>query len=769
MFAKGKHYVALLMLLALFISVLAACTEEGDEIVPTAPPAAMENPTNVPTPMMAATTAPTVSPAMTTPSGAADDWQPRDLNVILEGAGASFPAPLYQQWIHEYQEFAPGVQINYQPVGSGQGIENFLSDITDFGGTDEYISDEELAEYGREVFHIPTVLGAVVAAYNLSDVDDLKFSPDTLVDIFLGRITNWSDPAIAEDNPNAMLPNLPITVVHRSDSSGTTSIFTNYLSSVSEEWATQVGSGKSVQWPTGVAGEKNPGVAQAIKQTEGAIGYVELIYALANDLSAPSIQNAAGNYVAPSLATVSEAAAGFLADMPADLRLNIVNPPEGENAYPIAGFTWILVRAEMTDETRAQALTDFLYWVLTEGPSTAEKLGYAPLPDSVQEKAVEKLTRVTVNGTPVFEVPEEAEEPTMMETPPAATTPTTGTATMAGETASDWQPRDLEVILNGAGTSFPAPLYQRWIDEYQDFAPGVQINYQLVGSGQGIENFLSDVTDFGGTDEYISDEELAEYGREVFHIPTVLGAVVTTYNLPDVDDLKFSPDTLVGIFLGNITNWSDPAIAEDNPNAMLPNLPIAVVHRTDDSGTTSIFTNYLSSVSEEWATQVGAGKTVEWPVGTGEENNPGVASAVKQTEGAIGYVELIYALANDLPAPAIQNAAGSYVAPSLETTSEAAAGFLADMPADLRMNIVNPPEGENAYPIAGFTWMLVRAEMADETRSQALTDFLYWTLTEGSATARELGYVPLPDPVRERAIEKLTMVTVNGTSVFEQP
>jgi phosphate transport system substrate-binding protein len=457
----------------------------------------------------------------------------------------------------------------------------------------------------------------------------------------------------------------------------------------------------------------------------------------------------------------------------------------------------------MADETRARALTDFLYWVLTEGPSMAEELGYAPLPDPVRERAIEKLTMVTVNGTSVFEVPGEAEEtpgptpetvpspaattpttgtatmageaegeaeePTMMETLPAATPPTTGTATMAGETASDWQPRDLEVTLDGAGASFPAPLYQRWIHEYQGLAPGVQINYQLVGSGQGVENFLSDVTDFGGTDEYISDEELAEYGREVFHIPTVLGAVVATYNLSDVNDLKFSPDTLVDIFLGNITNWSDPAIAEDNPNATLPNLPITVVHRTDDSGTTSIFTNYLSSVSEEWASQVGSGKTVEWPVGTGGENNPEVASAVKQTEGTIGYVELIYALANDLPAPAIQNAAGSYVEPSLETVSEAAAGFLADMPADLRLNTVNPPEGENAYPIAGFTWVLVRAEMADETRARALTDFLYWALTDGSDTARELGYVPLPDPVRERAIEKLTMVTVNGTSVFEQP
>jgi phosphate transport system substrate-binding protein len=215
--------------------------------------------------------------------------------------------------------------------------------------------------------------------------------------------------------------------------------------------------------------------------------------------------------------------------------------------------------------------------------------------------------------------------------------------------------------------------------------------------------------------------------------------------------------------------WNDPAIAAENPGVTLPNTPITVVHRSDSSGTSSIFTNYLSQISPEWNTNVGAGSTVEWPVGIGAEKNPGVAQAVKQTEGAIGYVELIYAMGNNMPVPAIQNAAGNYVEPNLESTSEAAAGFLNNMPDDLRLNIVNPPEGQNAYPIAGFTWILVRAEMQDATKAQALTDYLYWALTQGDEAAKNLGYAPLPESVREKAIQKLTQVTVNGQSVFQQP
>ena len=338
----------------------------------------------------------------------------------------------------------------------------------------------------------------------------------------------------------------------------------------------------------------------------------------------------------------------------------------------------------------------------------------------------------------------------------------------SGSTAA-FTPRDVTAQLTGSGASFPDPVYQRWIQDYQSVAPNVTINYQSVGSGQGRKDFFGNVTDFGASDKFASDKELSDYGQPVLHIPVVLGAVVATYNLEGVNDLQFSPETLVGIFMGTITNWNDPKIAADNPNAKLPDQPITVVHRSDGSGTTSIWTNYLSSVSSEWKDKVGAGDTVQWPVGQGGEKNPGVAALVKQTPGAIGYVELTYALGNNLPASAVKNAAGQFVKPSVESVSAAAEGFMAQIPDDLRVNIVNPPEGENAYPISGFTWLLVRKEMQDENKAKALTDFIYWALTQGSDTATQLFYAPLPEQVRTKAIDKLTQVTVNGQPVFQQP
>jgi phosphate transport system substrate-binding protein len=285
------------------------------------------------------------------------------------------------------------------------------------------------------------------------------------------------------------------------------------------------------------------------------------------------------------------------------------------------------------------------------------------------------------------------------------------------------------------------------------------------------------VTDFGGTDKYASDAELAAATNattgtlktDVLHIPTVLGSVVATYNLPGVDKLQFSGETLAGIFMGTITTWNDPKIAADNPGVTLPDTEITVAHRSDGSGTTSIFTNYLSSVSPEWKSKVGAGDTVQWPTGQGGEKNPGVAAIVQQTEGGIGYVELIYALSNKLPVPAIKNAGGKYVVPSLESTAAAAAAFLAKTPDDLRVNIVNPPEGADAYPIAGYTWILVAKDQKDEAKAQALTDFLYWALTDGNDAAKSLNYAPLPDSVRQKALAKLTTITVNGKPAFEMP
>jgi phosphate transport system substrate-binding protein len=361
---------------------------------------------------------------------------------------------------------------------------------------------------------------------------------------------------------------------------------------------------------------------------------------------------------------------------------------------------------------------------------------------------------------------------------PAAEAPTAMAApTAAAAATGTFKPRDVTAKLTGSGASFPDPIYQTWIKNYKAVAPNVEINYQSVGSGQGRKDFFGAVTDFGGTDKYASNTELkaatdpttGTLKTDVLHIPTVLGSVVATYNLPGLDKLQFSGETLAGIFMGTITAWNDPKIAADNPGVTLPDTEITVAHRSDGSGTTSIFTNYLSSVSADWKSKVGAGDTVQWPVGQGGEKNPGVAAIVQQTEGGIGYVELIYAVANKLPVPAIKNATGKYVVPSIESTSAAAAGFLSKTPDDLRVNIVNPPEGDTAYPIAGYTWILVTKDQKDEAKAQALTDFLYWGLTDGTEAAKALGYAPLPDSVREKAIAKLGEVMVNGKPAFTLP
>ena len=422
MTTNAKRQGMLALLLALVIPILAACGGSTPASNPTAAPAAATAApaaataamAEAPTAAMAEAPTAAMAEAPTAASGSAmGTFTPRDVTAKLTGSGASFPDPIYQKWIKDYKAVAANVEINYQSVGSGQGRKDFFGAVTDFGGTDKFASNNELkaatdvntGTLKSDVLHIPTVLGAVVATYNLPGVDKLQFSGETLADIFLGKIVAWNDPKIAADNPGVDLPDTEIVVAHRSDGSGTTSIFTNYLSSVSPEWKEKVGAGDTVQWPTGQGGEKNPGVAAIVQQTEGAIGYVELIYAAANNLPEPAIKNAAGKYVAPSLETVSAAAAGFLTKTPDDLRVNIVNPAEGDNAYPISGYTWILVTKDQKDEAKAQALTDFLYWVLTAGSDSAKALNYAPLPDSVREKAIAKLAEITVNGKPAFTMP----------------------------------------------------------------------------------------------------------------------------------------------------------------------------------------------------------------------------------------------------------------------------------------------------------------------------------------------------------------------------
>ena len=311
--------------------------------------------------------------------------------------------------------------------------------------------------------------------------------------------------------------------------------------------------------------------------------------------------------------------------------------------------------------------------------------------------------------------------------------------------------------LNGAGATFPYPIYSKWFNEYHKAHPDVQINYQSIGSGGGIRQLTAGTVDFGASDGPMTDQQLADAKFKVFHIPTVLGAVVPAFNVPGVQaELKFSPSTIAGIFLGKITRWSDKAIASDNPGVKLPDRSIIVVHRSDGSGTTYIWTDYLSKVSSDWKDQVGKGTSVKWPVGLGGKGNEGVAGMVRQMEGAFGYVELIYAIQNKIPYGAVKNSSGSWVKASLDSTTAAAAA-VKNMPDDFRVSITNPP-GKDAYPIASFTWLLVPAQFKDATKGKVIVDFLNWMLSQGESMVTQLDYAPLPDNVKNKVQARIKEV-----------
>ena len=307
----------------------------------------------------------------------------------LTGAGATFPYPIYSKWFSEYSAAHPGVEINYQSIGSGGGIRQVTAGLVDFGASDGPMTDEQLAASKVKLIHIPTVLGAVVPVFNVPGVSDLKFSGEVIADIFLGKITTWNDGRIAKDNPGVSLPSQKIIVVHRSDGSGTSYIFTDFLSKVSPEWGNGPGKGTSPSWPIGVGGKGNEGVAGLVRQLPGAIGYVELIYALQNKISYGAVKNPAGNYVKASIAGVTEAAASIKV-LPADYRVSITNAP-GATAYPISSFTWLLIPLKSQDAAKGKVIKDMLSWIINSGENEVETLSYAPLPKSVADKVLKTV------------------------------------------------------------------------------------------------------------------------------------------------------------------------------------------------------------------------------------------------------------------------------------------------------------------------------------------------------------------------------------------
>ena len=314
------------------------------------------------------------------------------------------------------------------------------------------------------------------------------------------------------------------------------------------------------------------------------------------------------------------------------------------------------------------------------------------------------------------------------------------------------------VDLNGAGATFPQPIYNKWFSDYAS-KTGVKINYQSIGSGGGIRQLSEQTVDFGASDSPMSDEEMSKAkGGPIMHIPTVLGAVVVTYNVPEITQpLKLTGETVADIFLGKITKWNDPRIATLNAGVRLPAADILVVHRSDGSGTTYVFSDYLAAVSPAWKTAPGKGKELKWPTGIGAKGNEGVAGQVKQTPGSIGYVELAYAKQNGLPAAQVRNAAGQFVTPSIESITAAAAGASLPPTSDYRVSIVNAT-GAGAYPISSFTWLLVYRTGADAAKTKKLTDFLKWALTEGEQSAAALDYAPLPAGLAERLVARLDSI-----------
>ena len=352
---------------------------------------------------------------------------------------------------------------------------------------------------------------------------------------------------------------------------------------------------------------------------------------------------------------------------------------------------------------------------------------------------------------------------------PSAAAPSTG-ASPAESMAAGGAPTvpTADVQLQGAGATFPAPLYTSWFETYSGANPNIKIDYQAIGSGGGIKGITDQTVDFGASDAAMKDEEIAALkpGVKILHVPTALGAVVVIYNVPDATAINLDADTIAGLFAGTITNWNDPKIAALNSGATLPDLPVTVVHRSDGSGTTNAFTTYLDTVNADWHTNVGAGKEVQWPTGIGAQGNDGVAGGVKQTPGAVGYVELNYATQANIPSALVKNAAGKFVAGSTDGVTAAAESAVANFPADFRQAPIINGAGDATYPIASYTYLLIPVDWSDLNKAQAMVSFTNWALTDGQSAEATLGYAPLPAEIQQKAIDELHQVTSGGSPVW---
>jgi len=614
---------------------------------------------------------------------------------------------MYSKWFEEYRKVAPGVQFTYQPSGSGAGIHDIMLGTVDFGGTDGPLTKTQMLDFSThrncDVLHFPTALGADVPVYNIPGIiQELNFTPQALAGIYLGTITKWDDPQIARANPNLLLPSHDIMVVYRQDGSGTTYVWTDYLSKVSPEWKARVGRAISVNWPVGYGATGNEGVVKRIAETAYSIGYAELTYAVQKRLFYGNVQNQAGQFVKADFGTVAAAAASAAHTTPDDFRVSITNAP-GENAYPISSFTWILVPSVISDLAKRKAIVGFLRWGLAKGQDYLEPLSYARLPIEVIAREERAINLAQSQGKPI--------------------------------------------TILGTGASFPAPLYERWFSDYNRLHPEVQINFQSIGSGSaaGIRQFQQGLVDFAASDAAMTDEQMAAVEGGVILLPMTAGSVVIAYNLPSgPNELKLSREAYSGIFLGQVTQWNDPVIARTNPGETLPSTNITVITKSDASGTTFIFTSHLSAISETWKNGPGVGTAVDFPVGVAAKGTMGVASLIKQTPGAIGYVEYGYASHAGLPMATLENRAGKFIKPDLTSGSKALANL--KLGANLRGWLPDPP-GEDAYPIVTYSWLVCRRKYADPRTAQVLKSVINFGLNQGQQYIGDLGYLPLPADV----------------------
>jgi phosphate transport system substrate-binding protein len=359
---------------------------------------------------------PSTVPASSSPAGSSDASAPASSgsavtvpapptgSITLQGAGATFPAPLYQKWFEDYNGKYSNIQINYTANGSGAGITAITQGTVDFGASDAAMKDAEIAKLpaGTQILHVPTALGAVVLIFNISGVSELNLDAQNVADLFLGNIKTWNDPKLAANNPGVTLPNTPVTIVHRSDGSGTTNAFTTYLDTVSPDWHSKVGAGKEVNWPTGIGAQGNDGVAGSVKQTDGAVGYVELNYATTANLTSAKLKNADGQFVAGSTDGVTAAAEAAVSTFPADFREKPIINGKGATTYPIASYTYLLIYKDQKDADKGKALVSLAAWALTDGQAEETGLGYAPLPTEIQQKALAELHTITTGGSPIW-------------------------------------------------------------------------------------------------------------------------------------------------------------------------------------------------------------------------------------------------------------------------------------------------------------------------------------------------------------------------------